>query len=85
MAKRASLECELCEKACTTRLPHPTKKVSRGVFGGNAVTALLICLRCVDKVRRELGAAPPQEAGQARRVTRALPRLRLCEAAQGGA
>jgi hypothetical protein len=58
MAKQDGLVCELCEKACRQRLPHPTTMVDRGVHGGHAKTPQLICLKCTDKVRRELGGAP---------------------------
>lgn len=66
MAKQDGLVCELCEKVCRQRLPHPTVTVDRGAHGGHAKTPLLICLKCTDKIRRELGGGTGKEAREAR-------------------
>lgn len=63
MSKGGSLICEECEKACRTRLPHPTKKLRRNGVGHTTYeTPALICLRCVDKLQRAAGAPPKSRA-----------------------
>ena len=62
--KADSLICEQCGKACRQRLPHPTRTLERTYapyerrMKGTYRSPALICLRCVDRIRRAAGGGP---------------------------
>mgnify|MGYP000128168660 CR=1 FL=1 len=57
----ATPQCEQCDRRCAVRLPHPTRVVTRRdpTYGMPAyATPMLVCVRCIDELRRAAGAAP---------------------------
>jgi hypothetical protein len=54
--ERMSYECERCQKRCNGRVPDPSVEVARP-YGAKGPR--LICIRCVNEIRRAEGGPPP--------------------------
>lgn len=56
--ERVSLVCERCEKPCRARVPDLTTMVKRPFA---APQPRLVCLKCVDIIRKSQGGVPAKE------------------------